>query len=925
MHTAMIRRMSLDADGRLLATASDDKTVRLWEYEEGRLRLLRVLRPPLAGGSEGKIYSVALSPDGTTVAAGGWTGYDWDEKAYIYLFNARTGAMTGRTKGLPNATVHLSFSPDGQHLAAGLGGNNGIRLFRATDLIETGKDTDYGSDSYGHIFFPAANGGLRLATTSYDGNLRLYEVATNGSLTLRAKGKAPGGNQPYGIAASRTGRLAVGYYDSIRVDVFDGADLSPLFPTDMSGINNWFLDMVAWSPDGSILYAGGGFTNNGLPIISWRGGGRGQRQEILTGAGDAIMSLIPLPEGGLLVGTTDPAIAIIKGQEGQLLKSPEIANFRNNEEGFQISRHGDRVRFSYQNFGKAPAVFNLASRTILPGDDAADLQSPVTASDLKISDWKGTYNPKLNGTLLKLYQYEMSRSLAIAPPGTWFALGTEWRLRTFNRDGTERWQVPTPSTVWAVNITGDGSCVVAALGDGTIRWYQATNGRELLAFYPHPDRKRWVLWTPGGYYDAAPGAEDLIGWHVNHGKDQAADFFAAGRFRNVYYRPDVIALVLDALDEKEALRLADEATGRKKQQTTVARILPPIVQILTPAEGAGIKNSTLTVRYQVRTPSGEPVTGVKALVDGRPVAARRGLALKPKEGEVQELAIDVLAADCEITIIAENRYAASDPATVRVKWTGIKNREEFVIKPRLYVLAIGISNYQNAALKLGLAAKDARDFAAAMQKQQGGIYREVAVKVLTDGAATKDDILDGLDWLRKETTAKDMAMLFLAGHGVNDQTGMYYFLPVNANTDKLMRTGLVFSDIKNTMNSLAGKTLFFVDTCHAGNVMGTRRGASDITAVVNELASAENGAVVFASSTGNQYALEDQTWGNGAFTKALVEGLGGKADYTGKGKITVNMLDLYLSERVKELTKGRQTPTTTKPQTIQDFPVAMKR
>jgi len=37
------------------------------------------------------------------------------------------------------------------------------------------------------------------------------------------------------------------------------------------------------------------------------------------------------------------------------------------------------------------------------------------------------------------------------------------------------------------------------------------------------------------------------------------------------------------------------------------------------------------------------------------------------------------------------------------------------------------------------------------------------------------------------------------------------------------------------------------------------------------------------------------------------------------------MLDLYLSERVKELTGGRQTPTTAKPNTIQDFPIAVKK
>ena len=83
---------------------------------------------------------------------------------------------------------------------------------------------------------------------------------------------------------------------------------------------------------------------------------------------------------------------------------------------------------------------------------------------------------------------------------------------------------------------------------------------------------------------------------------------------------------------------------------------------------------------------------------------------------------------------------------------------------------------------------------------------------------------------------------------------------------------------------------------------------SDISAVINELASAENGAVVFSSATGRQYALENSEWGNGAFTKGLVEGISGKADYRGTGRITVNMLDLYISERVKELTRASRPP-----------------
>jgi len=112
-------------------------------------------------------------------------------------------------------------------------------------------------------------------------------------------------------------------------------------------------------------------------------------------------------------------------------------------------------------------------------------------------------------------------------------------------------------------------------------------------------------------------------------------------------------------------------------------------------------------------------------------------------------------------------------------------------------------------------------------------------------------------------------------------------------------------------------------TSHSGGVMG-KRAITDITGVINELTSAENGVVVFASSTGRQYSLEDPEWGNGAFTKAVIEGIAGKADLLGKGKITVNMLDAFIAERVKEITNGKQTPVTTKPNTVPDFPIAVR-
>ena len=74
-----------------------------------------------------------------------------------------------------------------------------------------------------------------------------------------------------------------------------------------------------------------------------------------------------------------------------------------------------------------------------------------------------------------------------------------------------------------------------------------------------------------------------------------------------------------------------------------------------------------------------------------------------------------------------------------------------------------------------------------------------------------------------------------------------------------------------------------IDACHAGNALGDLVFAKgdaqvDITQVVNELSSAENGAIVYASSTGTQLSQELEQEQNGAFTEALVEGLDGQAD-----------------------------------------------
>ena len=79
----------------------------------------------------------------------------------------------------------------------------------------------------------------------------------------------------------------------------------------------------------------------------------------------------------------------------------------------------------------------------------------------------------------------------------------------------------------------------------------------------------------------------------------------------------------------------------------------------------------------------------------------------------------------------------------------------------------------------------------------------------TNADATRDNIVDGLDWIRLQTTAKDVAMIFMAGHGTNDTLNRYYFLPHNFNADRLASTGVTFTDIKNSVEAIAGKAVFF--------------------------------------------------------------------------------------------------------------------
>ncbi len=543
MHTAMIIRIGVDAAGTLVVTGSEDKTARLWALPQGgrgEAKLLRTLRVPIDKSNGGKVYAVALSPDGQWVAAGGWDYNAQQTKdAGIYIFEAATGRLVTRLGRLGNVIKHLVFSPDGGRLATTLGGGQGMRLWETAGWRLLAEDKDYGGkDSYGTAF----DGANRLFTAADDGHIRRYGADGR----LEAKAPTQGGKEPFSVALHPSGaKLAVGFYDTTAVEVYDTASLEELCAADTSGVSGGSLNAVAWSADGARLYAGGTYGSPGSHIAIWSDEGRGKRAQAPLSQ-STIMQLLPCGDG-IAAAAADPAFGLIAADGAKRVwQEGVIPDMRGKlRDTFTLAADGKRVRFGLGDGADQPVLFDLSAfRLPEAPQPAADLAEP-RLSGVAVSDWEDEFAPKLNGKPIALTEYEMSRALAIAPDASRFVLGTEWYLRAYRSDGGELWQRAIPGAAWGVNISGNGKLVAAAYGDGTIRWHRLSDGEELLALFVHAKDRRYIAWTPKGYYAASPDAEDLIGWHVNRGFDTAPDFYPASTFASTFNRPDTVKAALD--------------------------------------------------------------------------------------------------------------------------------------------------------------------------------------------------------------------------------------------------------------------------------------------------------------------------------------------------------------------------------------------
>ena len=914
MHTARIWAQAVDAAGRFAVTGGDDRTVRIWSVADGKL--LHTIWIPVGPANVGDVYAVAISPDGSTIAAGGWMERI-NGHSPIYLFDRESGNLIRRiADDLPDVTHFLTFSPDGRYLAATLA-SGGLRVLdRDKDWSQAFRDDQYGSNSYGAAF--ARDG--RLATTSYDGLIRLYtsdpnmQVQTKGEfsalgvrlsqedglikvvtstegspaakagvlsgdaitaiddaptqdLTLdkavaKIRGainsavklkivrgpekevkeftivrdvirirsvfsrvgepvRAPSGRLPFHIAYSPDGRrLAVGYLDVAAVDVLDGTTLERMRvqrPADITVTASGGLTKVAWSKDGQTLFADGAI---GL-LFAWDRQGLGDERRMTYCDSNTAADVDAIPGDRILVASTQVCLGVMnaRGHPIWTVASP-VLDFGGQADVMRVSRDGEVVDFGYRGSSGAVLRFDVRSLRILVPPPNDGLTFAPNREGLTIDGWRNGASPTLNGRALSFTKYDIARSLAIASDAKRFFLGSEFALAAFGDAGTQKWWQPSRNEIWAVNASQDGRVVVAAEGDGAIRWRRADDGRELLALQVLPNKEGdpakwdWVLWTPEGFYDASPGAEGVLKWVTNHGPDKAATTLPVSAIAKLHRR-NALPHVLDQLETAHALGVEDISQAR--------------------------------FDVQAATGSAKPPGGV------------------------------------------------------------------------LHVLAIGVDKFGEKAggLHLDYAAEDAHDVAEAILDSQKGapgkpsLYADVRPIYLpndkADGAAILDALNDVAGRMAKNEQGQDVAVILVSSHGEMID-GQFYLIPYGfdaGSQGRSTKSAVSASEFAKKIAALAahGKVLLLLDACHSGAV-GAQGWAKDPDAKALQDAMDLENVTVLTSSKKNELSEELPEWEHGALAKAFLDALKGAP--SDEGVIRLSALTDAMENEVKSLTHDRQ-------------------
>lgn len=348
-------------------------------------------------------------------------------------------------------------------------------------------------------------------------------------------------------------------------------------------------------------------------------------------------------------------------------------------------------------------------------------------------------------------------------------------------------------------------------------------------------------------------------------------------------------------------------TTATTQTATAQTATAPILRILYPEDQSIFHTDQVKLKYQLLTNGCTDSTRIVVMVDGQRLPTTRAVRA------ANTIDVDLPRHDCTIMMYAQNSCGNSEPVSLRL----IRETSQFEL-PKLFVVAIGVGDYNDPKLpKLKFTCKDAQDFAKVVATKKGLPYEDVQVKLLCDSEATRADIFEAMEWLKQESSPNDVCIFFYAGHGLRDEKDRFFFIPYGCNSDKLYDC-FSATDFRNEAEDINGKLIAFVDACYSGALFeGTRSAAT--SHFVEQLKRAKNGMLLYASSSSDTKSREDESWGNGAFTKALVESFNGAAREEQSEGLSTQELEHFLYKEVRKITDFKQTPIFINPNGIEHF------
>jgi WD40 repeat protein len=629
-HMALIRDVAFTPDGRQLVSAGDDKVIRIWDWQAGKT--VTTIRGQVEPGDEGKIFAMALSPDGRWLAAGGWIKVRGQAGHVVRLFDFATGNLVALLNGHSDIVLSLAFAPDGKRLISGSNDDSAIiwdvehqklvhRLLGHTDAI------------YAAAFSPD---GQRVVTGSYDTTVRLWRLADGGPIA-ELKGHK---DKVYKVAVNPidgniasgdvTGEIRLwdgytGRYLRTLVDqrgvvgslVFSADGTKLLSTCGYSGCNYtqhvWELATgnaavtyaehdniviaAAISPDGKLAATGGG---EAFPIHVWDLK-TGETKQTLAGTGARGWAVGFSADGRRVAwGTTsrysahndrDPLTLQLRLPNAtQALGGPEplaAANAKN----FVRARatRGDYALLHRQGgrYGRDDAILDIKR-----GDAAiASIERDSTDG----------------------YRH---RAYTFTPDGqTIISGGANGFLTAYDLDGKRIGNfIGHEGDVWAVTPSPDGRLLVSGSADQTVRLW-SLKSRELIATLFNGTDGEWAMWTPQGYYTGSPGADKIVGWQINKGADQVPDYVGADQLRRYLNRPDIVEKAIILASAEAAVR---EAPGTiVKLAERLARPVPRF-KIISPTADSLQRGERASVKIAIE-PTPDPVKAIRVQVNGRPI------------------------------------------------------------------------------------------------------------------------------------------------------------------------------------------------------------------------------------------------------------------------------------------------------------------